>query len=81
MIDQMWQWSPGDAEILVLNNILELYIDGEIEVHWVDGYPLPYPINDYRHQNAVFENPDDILRVYEELYDNGLLDEFDGEPE
>ena len=22
MIDQMWQWSPGDAEILVLNNMM-----------------------------------------------------------
>ena len=81
MIDHMGRWSPGDAEILVLNNILELYIDGEIEIHWIDGYPLPYPIGDNLHQNAVFENPDDILGEYEDLYEMGLLDEFGEEPE
>ena len=81
MIDQLWQWDPRDAEVLILNNILELYIDGEIEVHWVEGYPLPYPKDDYGYRNRRFENPDEILETYEELYGMGLLDEFDDEPE
>jgi hypothetical protein len=69
MLDQLYHWDPAHPDILVLNNILELYIDGEVEIYWTEGYPLPYPITD----NATIDEFDDEL--YEELFGMGLLEE------
>ena len=43
MLEEMYAWDSAHPDVLVLNNILELYIDGEVEIHWTEGYPLPYP--------------------------------------
>ncbi len=41
MMEDMWRNDIDNPEIFVLNNILEMYIDGEIDIHWVGGYPMP----------------------------------------
>ena len=69
MLDDLWRYEPHHPDIMVLNNILELYIDGEVEIYWTEGYPLPYPITD----NATIDDFDDEL--YEELLSMGLLEE------
>jgi hypothetical protein len=69
MLDQLWKWDPTHPDLLIVNNILELYIDGDVEVHWAEGYPMPYPTKSY----SAYENFEDEL--YDELEEMGLLDE------
>jgi hypothetical protein len=69
MLDQLWKWDPAHPDVMVLNNILELYIDGDVEVYWTEGYPLPYPTK----SSDTYENFEDDL--YDELDEMGLLDE------
>jgi hypothetical protein len=69
MMDQLLNWDPADPEILVLNNILELYIDGDVNVHWTEGFPMPYPADAYA---SIDELEDDL---YDELEDMGLIGE------
>jgi len=71
MLAQLWKWDPAHPDVLVLNNILELYIDGEVEIHWTEGYPLPYPTGT--------SYPDDDIDeiVFEELYNMSLEDDID----
>jgi hypothetical protein len=71
MLDQLWRWDPSHPDVLVVNNILELYIDGEVEIHWMEGYPLPYPTGT--------PYPDDDIDeiVFEELYNMSLEDDID----
>jgi|TARA_R100000149_G_C5832082_1_gene107258 hypothetical protein len=69
MVDQLYRWDPGHPDILVLNNILELYIDGDVQIYWAEGYPLPYPVAD---TETRIEFDDEL---YEELSNMGLLEE------
>jgi hypothetical protein len=69
MVDQLIKWYPDHPDLMVLNNILELYIDGDIEIYWSEGYPLAYPTNNC----AIVEGFDEEL--FEELSDMGLFDD------
>ena len=71
MLDEMIAWDPAPPDVLVLNNILELYIDGDVDIHWSEGYPLAYP-NKLEHDEVDFSS---------EMYDLGIFDDslFDDE--
>ena len=66
MMAQMLKWDPTHPDVLVLNNILELYVDGDVDISWAAGYPLAYPANSLKD----FED-----ELYEELEDMGLLED------
>ena len=66
MMAQMLKWDPTHPDVLVLNNILELYVDGDVDIYWAEGYPLAYPANSLKD----FED-----ELYEELEDMGLLED------
>ena len=69
MLAQMLKWDPAHPDVLVLNNILELYVDGDIDIYWAEGYPLAYPTK----MSPATEDFEDEL--YDELADMGLLDD------
>jgi hypothetical protein len=71
MLDEMITWDPAHPDVLVLNNILELYIDGDVDIYWSEGYPLAYP-NKLEHDEVDFSS---------EMYDLGIFDDslFDDE--
>lgn len=69
MLAQMLKWDPAHPDVLVLNNILELYVDGDVDIYWAEGYPLAYPTK----LSPASEEFDDEL--YEELEEMGLLDD------
>ena len=48
---------------------MELYVDGDVDIYWTEGYPLAYPTM----STTSIEDFDDEL--YEELEEMGLLDE------
>ena len=68
MTKNFWKKIP---DVLVVNNILELYIDGEVEVHWTEGFPLPYPIGTTYPDDEI----DEI--ILEDLYGMTLADDFE----
>jgi len=41
MMEELWRTDLDNPEIFVLNNILEMYIDCEIDIRWCGGYPMP----------------------------------------
>jgi len=65
MLEEMWHWDPSHPDILVLNNILELYIDGEVDIYWSEGFPMAYPANS-KHSEVNFS---------EEMYELGIFDD------
>jgi len=65
MLEEMYIWDPSHPDVLVLNNILELYIDGDVDVYWSEGYPLAYPTKS-DHVEVDFN---------EEMYDLGIFDD------
>ncbi len=65
MLDELWKWDPSHPDVLVLNNILELYIDSDIDILWTEGYPLPYP--------SATEHSE--INFSEDIYDLGIFDE------
>jgi hypothetical protein len=65
MLEEMYAWDPSHPDVLVLNNILELYIDGDVDVYWSEGYPLAYPTKS-KHVEVNFS---------EEMYDLGIYDD------
>jgi hypothetical protein len=69
MLAQLWEWDPAHPDVMVLNNILELYIDGGVDIHWSEGYPLAYPTK-LDHVEVDFND-----ELYDELDEMGLLDE------
>ena len=69
MLEEMYAWDPSHPDVLVLNNVLELYIDGDVEIHWSEGYPLAYPTSS-EHVEVNFS---------EDMYDLGIFD--DEEPD
>ena len=69
MMAQLLKWDPTHPDVLVLNNILELYIDGDVDIYWAEGYPLAYP------SNISSLNEDFNDELYDELCDMGLLDD------
>jgi hypothetical protein len=69
MLAQMLKWDPTHPDVLVLNNILELYVDGDVDIYWAEGYPLAYPAK----LSSSREDFNDEL--YDELSDMGLLDD------
>ena len=71
MLDDLWRYEPHHPDIMVLNNILELYIDGDIDIYWSEGYPMPFPAE----ANNIPLELDEALR--REFIDMGLNDEED----
>lgn len=71
MLDDLWRNEPQHPDIMVLNNILELYIDGDIDIYWSEGYPMPFPADS---NNIPLEFDEAIRR---ELINMGLHDEED----
>jgi hypothetical protein len=69
MLEEMLAWDPSHPDVLVLNNILELYIDGDVDIYWSEGYPLAYPAKS-NHVEVDFS---------EDMYDLGIFD--DEEPD
>ena len=69
MLEEMYAWDSAHPDVLVLNNILELYIDGDVDVYWSEGYPLAYPTKS-KHVEVNFS---------EDMYDLGIFD--DEEPD
>jgi hypothetical protein len=69
MLEEMHAWNPAHPDVLVLNNILELYIDGDVEIYWSEGYPLAYPT---RSEHVE-------VNISEDMYDLGIFD--DEEPD
>ena len=65
MLEEMYAWDPSHPDVLVLNNILELYIDGDVDIYWSEGYPLAYPTK-LNHSEVYFS---------EEMYDLGIFDD------
>jgi hypothetical protein len=65
MLEEVLAWDASHPDALVLNNILELYIDGDVEVQWSEGYPLPYPARS-NHVEVNFS---------EDMYDLGIFDD------
>jgi hypothetical protein len=65
MLEEMYAWDPSHPDVLVLNNILELYIDGDVDIYWSEGYPLAYPTK-LNHTEVDFS---------EEMYDLGIFDD------
>jgi hypothetical protein len=45
MMEEMWRTEIDNPEIFVLNNILEMYIDGDIDIEWRGGYPMPLAVD------------------------------------
>ena len=45
MMEEMWRTEIANPEIFALNNILEMYIDGDIVIEWRGGYPMPLAID------------------------------------
>lgn len=71
MLDDLWRYEPHHPDIMVLNNILELYIDGDIDIYWSEGYPMPFPAE----ANNIPLELDEALR--REFINMGLNDEED----
>ena len=71
MLDDLWRYEPQHPDLMVLNNILELYIDGDIDIYWSEGYPMPFPAE----ANNIPLELDEALR--REFIDMGLNDEED----
>ena len=71
MLEEVLVWDPSHPDALLLNNILELYIDGDVDIYWTDGYPMAYPTKS-SHAEINFS---------EDMYDLGIFDDslFDEE--
>ena len=65
LLNEMLAWDPAHPDVLVLNNILELYIDGDIDIYWSEGYPMAYP-KESKHREVNFS---------EEMYELGIFDD------
>ena len=63
MMEELWRTDLDNPEIFVLNNILEMYIDCEIDIRWCGGYPMPLAIDgdDYFDFDITDRIMEDIL--------------------
>ena len=43
MIDHLWEHDYDNTDIWILANILEAYVNEEVLVEWVEGFPMAYP--------------------------------------
>ena len=71
MLDDLWRYEPQHPDLMVLNNILELYIDGDIDIYWAEGYPMPFPADSKQIPLEIDEH------IERELYHMGLIDDED----
>jgi len=74
MLREMLVWSPNHPDVLVLNNILELYIDGDVDIYWSEGYPMAYPTESKHVEIDFSEDMRDMGMFDDPLYDDGEED-------
>jgi len=43
MIDHLWEDDYDNTDIWLLSNILEAYMNEEVLIDWVEGFPMAYP--------------------------------------
>ena len=84
MLKEMVAWDDSHPDILVLNNILELYIDGDIDVYWTEGLPMAYPKQadhaeiDFSHHGVGIFDDSLFDACTDEEYESAL-EEWEGE--